>query len=284
MRAVVGLLVEAVGLDAPIGAFVEIECGDPGVGEEARLPAEVVGLRGDVTLLMPLGEVRGLRVGARLRATARSACMPSGPGCLGRVLDALGRPIDGGPALRDVGRRSVDAKPIDTVERARIERPLDLGLRAMNAFATVGLGMRLGIFAGSGVGKSTLLGQLAAQAEVDVAVIALIGERRREVREFIERDLGEALERSVVVVSTSDEPAPMRTRAARAATAIAEDFRDRRPAGSAPDGLADAPSAPLSERSVSPPASRRRHAATRRRCGVSLPRLARAGGDEPGPR
>jgi len=115
---------------------------------------------------------------------------------------------------------------VGSVSRERIDAPLDLGLRALNTFATVGLGMRIGIFAGSGVGKSTLLGQLASQADVDVSVIALIGERRREVREFIERDLGDALARSVVIVSTSDESAPMRTRAARAATAVAEGFRD----------------------------------------------------------
>ncbi|HPG25790.1 MAG TPA: FliI/YscN family ATPase [Myxococcota bacterium] len=224
VRAVVGMLVEVDGLRPPIGAFCEIL---PAAGSETeRLPCEVVGFRQDVTLMMPLGVLRGVRVGAPVRLRPRAERVPSGRGCLGRVIDALGRPIDGRGALAEVRWRPLESDPVGSVTRARIERPLDLGLRALNTFATVGQGMRLGIFAGSGVGKSTLLGQLASQADVDVAVIALVGERRREVREFIERDLGQALERSVVVVSTSDEPAPMRARAARAATAVAEGFRD----------------------------------------------------------
>ena len=224
VRSVVGLLVEVEGLRPPIGAFCDI-ASESDVA--SSLPAEVVGFRDDVTLVMPLGSLRGLRVGAPVRARATADTVPSGPAVLGRVLDGLARPIDGrGPIARD-GCVPLEAEPVSTVDRARIQQPLDLGLRALNTFSTVGQGMRLGIFAGSGVGKSTLLGQLASQADVDVSVIALIGERRREVREFIERDLGEAIGRSVVVVSTSDEPAPMRTRAARTATAIAEGFRDR---------------------------------------------------------
>ncbi len=226
VRSLVGLLVEIGGLRPPVGGFCEIEV----AGEDGRstglLAAEVVGFREDSALLMPLGPVRGLRVGAPVRVAQRSDRVPTGAGVLGRVLDGLGRPIDGAGPLRGVGAAPVEAEPTPAVDRARIQRPLDLGLRAMNCFTTVGEGMRLGIFAGSGVGKSTLLGQLATQADVDVSVIALIGERRREVREFIERDLGDALARSVVVVATSDEPAPMRTRAARTATAIAEGFRD----------------------------------------------------------
>ncbi|MCR9093337.1 MAG: FliI/YscN family ATPase [bacterium] len=224
VRSVVGLLVEVEGLRPPIGAFCDI------ASEEhagASLPAEVVGFRDDVTLLMPLGPLRGLRVGAPVRARVVGDAVPCGPSVLGRVVDGLARPIDGGPPLSREWTTPLEAEPVSTVDRARIDAPLDLGLRALNTFSTVGQGMRLGIFAGSGVGKSTLLGQLASQADVDVSVIALIGERRREVREFVERDLGEALGRSVVVVSTSDEPAPMRTRAARTATAIAEGFRDR---------------------------------------------------------
>lgn len=223
VRSVVGLLVEVDGVRPPIGAFCEI---DTGAESGAPLPAEVVGFRDDVTLVMPLGSLNGLCVGAAVRAAGRSESVPCGDGCLGRVVDGLARPIDGLGPLDASRETPLEAEPVATVDRARIARPLDLGLRALNTFTTIGQGMRMGIFAGSGVGKSTLLGQLASQADVDVSVIALIGERRREVREFIERDLGEALSRSVVVVSTSDEPASMRTRAARTATAIAEGFRD----------------------------------------------------------
>ncbi len=222
VRTVVGLLVEVEGIRPSIGRFCEIEADDG----EGWVRAEVVGFREEVTLVIPLHGLRGTRVGAPVRVCPRADRVPGGQGCLGRVLDGLGQPLDGlGPLVGHVWR-PVESEPIGTVTRSRIEEPLDLGLRALNTFATVGRGMRLGIFAGSGVGKSTLLGQLASQADVDVSVIALIGERRREVREFIERDLGEALSRSVVIVSTSDESAPMRTRAARTATAIAEGFRD----------------------------------------------------------
>lgn len=222
VRSVVGLLVEVSGLRAALGAFcaIETEAG------EGVLEGEVVGLREGIALVMPFGDLRGVRVGAAVRLQSDVEQVPTGIGCLGRVLDALGRPIDGKGPLVGVGWRGIEGSPVGTVQRSRIERPLDLGLRALNVFATVGRGMRIGIFAGSGVGKSTLLGQLASQADVDVSVIALIGERRREVREFLERDLGDALARSVVVVSTSDEPATLRTRGARVATAIAEGFRD----------------------------------------------------------
>ena len=222
VRSVVGLLVEVSGLRAALGAFCVI---DTAVGDGV-LEGEVVGLREGIALVMPFGDLRGVRVGAAVRLQSDVEQVPTGIGCLGRVLDALGRPIDGKGPLVGVSWRGIEGAPIGTVQRSRIARPLDLGLRALNTFATVGRGMRIGIFAGSGVGKSTLLGQLASQADVDVSVIGLIGERRREVREFIERDLGDALARSVVVVSTSDEPATLRTRGARVATAIAEGFRD----------------------------------------------------------
>lgn len=222
VKSVVGLLVEVEGIRPPLGAFCEIATDLDGPG----LEGEVVGLRESTSLVMPFGELRGIRVGAAVRVHADLGRVPTGAGCLGRVLDALGRPIDGRGPLVDVAWRGIDSAPVGTVGRARIHAPLDFGLRAIDVFSTVGRGMRIGIFAGSGVGKSTLLGQLASQADVDVSVIALIGERRREVREFVERDLGDALARSVVVVSTSDEPATLRTRGARLATAIAEGFRD----------------------------------------------------------
>lgn len=220
VRSVVGLLVEAEGIAPPIGAFCEIAVGSQ------TIDAEVVGLRGPHSLLLPLHGVEGLGVGARVRVRKNGAQVPTGRGCLGRVLDGIGRPIDGGRSLEDIRYRPLEGQPVNAVRRSRIDTPLDFGVRAIDAFATVGEGMRMGVFAGSGVGKSTLLGQLASQAQVDVCVIALIGERRREVREFIERDLGEALSRSVVVVSTSDESAALRSRAARVATSIAEGFRD----------------------------------------------------------
>jgi flagellum-specific ATP synthase len=222
VRSVVGLLVEVEGIRPPIGAFCEIEAGLAG----ETIEAEVVGFRGAVTLTIPLGKLSGLHVGSPVRFRHGADRVPTGRGCLGRILDGMGRPIDGGPTLSNVKLRPLEAEPVEAVFRDRIDAPLDLGLRAVNSFATIGQGMRMGIFAGSGVGKSTLLGQLATQADVDVVVIALIGERRREVREFIERDLGDTLSRSVVVVSTSDEPAPLRSRAARVATAVAEGFRD----------------------------------------------------------
>ena len=222
VHSVVGLLVEVVGIRPPIGTFCEIE----GATGDGPIACEVTGFRGERSLMLPLGRVDGVRIGSPVRVSGRADRVPSGAGCFGRVLDGLGRPIDGLGPLGRVAWRSVEADPVTAVARDRIERPLDVGVRALDTFTTLGEGMRMGLFAGSGVGKSTLLGQLASQADVDVAVVALIGERRREVREFLERDLGTALERSVVVVATSDEPAPLRTRAARTATAIAEGFRD----------------------------------------------------------
>jgi flagellar biosynthesis/type III secretory pathway ATPase len=166
VRSVVGLLVEVEGIRPSLGAFCLIES----EGMTGALEGEVVGLRDATSLVMPFGELRGIKVGARVRIQADVDRVPTGSGCLGRVLDALGRPIDGKGPLVDVGWRPIEGAPIGTVTRARIAEPLDLGLRALNVFATVGRGMRLGIFAGSGVGKSTLLGQLASQADVDVSV------------------------------------------------------------------------------------------------------------------
>jgi flagellum-specific ATP synthase len=223
VRSVVGLLVEVEGLRPSLGAFCAIET-ESALGP---LEGEVVGLRDTTSLVMPFGELRGIKVGARVRIQADVDRVPTGIGCLGRVLDALGRPIDGKGPLVDVGWRPIEGAPIGTVTRTRIAEPLDLGLRALNVFATVGRGMRIGIFAGSGVGKSTLLGQIARGTDADVSVIALIGERGREVREFIDDSLGpEGLARSVVVVSTGDESPLMRVRAARFACAAAEYFRD----------------------------------------------------------
>jgi FliI/YscN family ATPase len=219
VSALVGTLVEAEGLASPAGALVRIAAGD------AAVAAEVVGFRGRRTLLVPLGDASGLAAGARVVPTPEADAPPRGPDCLGRVLDGLGRPVDGGPPLPRAALRRRAARAVAALRRRRIERPVDLGVRALNALLTVGEGARLGLFAGSGVGKSVLLGQIAQGTRADVNVIALIGERGREVREFVERDLGDALARSVVVVATSDEAPVLRKRAALLASALAEDLR-----------------------------------------------------------
>lgn len=221
---VVGLTVEANGPRASIGELCHIAY------SRIRPPvrAQVVGFRDGAVLLMPLGEMAGVSPGALVRGTGRSLSVPAGPGMLGRVLDAMGNPLDGRGPLEGVRRRPVLGPPPSPLTRPRIAQPLATGVRVIDAFNTWGRGQRMGLFAGSGIGKSVLMGMIARYASSRVNVIALIGERGREVREFIERDLGaEGLARSVVVVATSDQPALLRVNAALAATAIAEDFRDR---------------------------------------------------------
>src|SRR5690348_9597547 len=175
---------------------------------------------------MPLGDLHGLAPGHEVTATGRPVAVPVGPELLGRVLDGLGNPLDGG-ALDARLRRPIEAQPPDPLARTRIDEQVSLGVRALDALVPCGRGQRLGIFAGSGVGKSSLLGMIARSTSADVNVICLVGERGREVREFIERDLGSGLTRSVVVVATSDQPALVRIKAAFTATTIAEYFRDR---------------------------------------------------------
>jgi flagellum-specific ATP synthase len=222
VRDVIGLIVEATGLDAEVGEVCLVETGRDG----EAVPAEVVGFRDTGTLLMPLGEMHGIGPGKPVTATGETFRVPVGDALLGRVVDGFGQPLDGSE-LRLPGRRPAIAPPPEPLGRPRIERRVALGVRALDAFVPCGLGQRLGIFAGSGVGKSSLLGMIARSTSADVNVIALVGERGREVREFVERDLGEALRRSVVVVATSDQPALVRIKAAFAATAIAEHFRDQ---------------------------------------------------------
>lgn len=221
--AVVGLSVEVRGISAAVGDRVRIETND------ARpVDAEVVAVDGTSTRCMPLGSVSGVKARARVRHAGAPLHVPTGPALLGRVLDGLGRPIDGDGAL-DPATAFVpldhDAPSIMT--RQRIDRRLGLGVRVLDTMTPVGIGQRLGIFAGSGVGKSSLLSMIARGSTADVNVIALVGERGREVREFLEDDLGtEGLARSVVVVATSDQPAMARMRSAFVATRIAEHFRD----------------------------------------------------------
>jgi flagellum-specific ATP synthase len=222
VRRVVGLNLEVEGLDAAIGEAVVVDvAGSP-------LPAEVVALRDGGLVCMPFGTLQGVRAGAPVTATGGPLGMGLGEELLGRVLDGLGRPVDGGPSLAHLPQSGVDGTPPHPLRRARVQSPLALGVRALDTLVPVGRGQRLGIFAGSGVGKSSLLSMVARNSEADISVIALVGERGREVREFLENDLGpEGLARSVVVVATSDEPALVRLRAAFTATRIAEWFRDR---------------------------------------------------------
>ncbi len=220
---VIGLVVESFGPPASLGELAHIDCGDG-----RNVPAEVVGFRADRLLLMPLGAMEGIKPGSPVVATGRRLYVSVGPALLGRVLDGLGNPIDGKGPIVSVGRAPLEAPPPNPLTRQRILSPLATGVKAIDGLLTCGLGQRLGIFAGSGVGKSTLLGMIAREAKADLNVIALVGERGREVREFLERDLGpEGLARSVVVVATSDQPALQRLKGAFVATAIAEYFRDQ---------------------------------------------------------
>jgi flagellum-specific ATP synthase len=225
VQSIVGLLVEAGGLDAAVGELCYIYEDDRPTGR--RIKAEVVGVRSETAVLMPLEETHGLRAGCLVQRSRLPLTVRVGPALLGRVIDANGRPIDGHGPLALPSERPVQAPPPPAMERQLIAEPLFTGVRAIDAFTTIGKGQRVGIFAGSGVGKSTLLGMIARRTEADVNVIALIGERGREVREFVHDTLGEAgLRRSVVVAATGDQAAMSRVKAAAAALAIAEHFRD----------------------------------------------------------
>ena len=224
VRSAAGLVIEASGLDAAIGDLCVIRT--PG-DDIAPVEAEVVGVRGDSALLMPLGEPTGLRAGSLVERAARPHTVPVGDALLGRVIDAAGRPIDGRGPLALTENRAVRAQPPSPLDRQLIDAPLKTGVRAIDGLLTFAKGQRVGIFAGSGVGKSTLLGTIAARSEADVNVIALIGERGREVREFVQDTLGdEVLARSVVVAVTGDQAALARVKGALVATAVAEHFRD----------------------------------------------------------
>jgi flagellar protein export ATPase FliI len=219
---VVGLTVEAMGLNCHVGEICEIQ-----TNHNAPLMAEVIGFRNSHTLLMPLGSMEGIQPESTVRSVSRVFKAPVGESLVGRVLNGLGEPIDGKGPLETVDWASTNQAPPHPLQRSTIEEPLVTGVRVIDGMLTCGKGQRMGIFAGSGVGKSTLLGSIARNSESDISVIALIGERGREVREFLERDLGpEGLARSVIVVSTSDQPALVRLKAAMVAMTIAEYFRD----------------------------------------------------------
>ncbi|MCS7214872.1 MAG: FliI/YscN family ATPase [Thermodesulfovibrio sp.] len=214
----VGLIVESVGIEASIGDICEI------ITDQKTIEAEVVGFRNGTILLSPLGEVYGIKSGTPIALKGKQSYIPLNNDILGRVIDGIGNPVDGGGPLK--GRPfPIYKDAINPLEREIIKEPLDLGIRAINALITCGKGQKIGIMAGSGVGKSVLLGMIARYTSADINVIALIGERGREVREFIENDLADGLKKSVVVVSTSDTPALARIRGAFLATAIADYFR-----------------------------------------------------------
>ena len=219
---VTGLVIEGSGPFLPMGSHVTIHTG------MVEMPAQVVGFRRDRILLMPFGELQGISPGAAITATDASSDVLVSDNLLGRVINALGKPIDHKPMILGGSLVPLFREPPNPVTRTRIKHCFDIGVRAINSLLTIGAGQRIGIMSGSGVGKSTLLGMIARHSKSDINVIGLVGERGREVREFIERDLGpEGLRRSVVVVATGNESALLRIRAAFLATAIAEYFRDR---------------------------------------------------------
>lgn len=239
-----GLVLEAAGIRAPVGSQCQVRMGE---GGEPVL-AEVVGFAGDKAYLMPAGDIHGLSSGASVApapafvpalrlggapegdgaAAAGVLRLPMGAGLLGRVVDSQGQPLDHGGPLQDVRAEAMDRSPINAMERDPVREPLDTGVRAINALLTVGRGQRLGLFAGSGVGKSVLLGMMARYTQADVIVVGLIGERGREVKEFVEDILGEAdRHRAVVVAAPADAPPLLRMQGAAYATGIAEHFRDQ---------------------------------------------------------
>jgi flagellum-specific ATP synthase len=221
---VIGLVIESQGPAGSVGELCYIVCD----GNGCPIPAEIVGFKEGRVLLMPLGEMHGIHPGSEVIATGSPPRVGVGDGLLGRVVDSFGRPIDGGPPLQMPDEKTVFNAPPSVLGRRRIEEPLPTGIRSIDGMVTCGRGQRVGIFSGSGVGKSVLLGMIAQYTAADVNVIALIGERGREVREFIERDLGpEGLARSVVVVATSDKPALVRIQGAMVAITLAEYFRDQ---------------------------------------------------------
>ena len=228
---VVGLVAEGSGLKAPLGALCHIlsEGSDVvGFSDDKGIPVEVVGFRDGKLLFMPYGDLRGIQPGSLIRNSSLPPIFPVGDDLLGKALDAFGNPLSKDVSIRSSGGMPLYADPPSPLSRPRISDALDVGVRSINSLLTLGKGQRVGIMAGSGVGKSTLMGMMARYTKADVNVIGLIGERGREVVEFMEKDLGpEGLARSVLVIATSDQSPLIRMRAAYAATAVAEYFRDQ---------------------------------------------------------
>ncbi len=220
---VVGLVIEGKGPISSVGDSALIYP----VDGTTPIDAEVVGFKDGKTLLMPLGDLRGVGIGSKILSKKRTVNTGAGPGLLGRVIDGLGNPMDGKGPIQYDATVPIYRETVNPMAKTRITEPLDLGIRSMNGLLTCGKGQRIGIFAGSGVGKSVLMGMIARHTEANVNVIGLIGERGREVREFIERDLGDGIEHSVVIVATSDQHPLIRVRAAFLTVAMAEYFRDQ---------------------------------------------------------
>jgi FliI/YscN family ATPase len=220
---VIGLLVESRGPSVAIGDFCEVQA-----SSGRRIRTQVIGFRNGRVLSMPLEEIDGLQLGDAVTARSEDAGVEVGPGLLGRVIDGFGKPMDGGPAIDVKDSYSLYGTPTNPLEREHITQPLTTGIRAIDGLLPCGKGQRIGIFGGSGVGKSTLLGSMSRHNSADVTVIGMIGERNREVRGFLEKELGpEGRKRSVVVVATSERPAPLRVRACFVSLAVAEYFRDQ---------------------------------------------------------
>jgi flagellum-specific ATP synthase len=223
LNRMVGMTLEAVGCEAAVGGRCLVD-----TGEGKQIEAEVVGFAGDKLFLMPTGDVRGVMQGARVIPTHSVSSVPAGDGLLGRVVDGAGRPLDGLGELNCTDRVSLTAEPLNPLMRRPIREPLDVGVRSINSLLTVGGGQRIGLFAGSGVGKSVLLGMMTRYTKADVTVVGLIGERGREVQDFVVNTLGkEGMRRAVVVATPADHPPLMRVHGACLATAYAEYFRDR---------------------------------------------------------
>jgi flagellum-specific ATP synthase len=225
VKRVVGLMIESQGPEISIGdvCFIHV-----GTEKKRKIQAEVVGFNEENVILMPYTSIHDISPGSLVETTMKPLEIKAGPGLIGKVVDSLGMPLDQSSLPKGLASVPTEQNPPNPLSRPPISEPIEVGVRMIDSLLTVGNGQRVGIFAGSGVGKSTLLGMIARNTTADLNVIGLIGERGREVREFIERDLGpEGLKRSIVVVSTSDQPALMRIKGAYTATAIAEYFRDK---------------------------------------------------------
>jgi flagellum-specific ATP synthase len=224
VNRVVGTVIEGNGPGSSVGSLCDIYPND----NIDPIRAEVVGFKKNSVFLMPIGSLNGIAPGSKIVAVKTKPMIRVGNGLLGRIIDGMGNPIDSKGPIKLDEEMPIYADPINPLERSRIKEPLDVGIKAINGLLTCGMGQRMGVFAGSGVGKSVLLGMIARHTTADVNVIALIGERGREVREFLEKDLGEeGLKKSVVIAATSDQPPLIRIRGAFIATAIAEYFRNQ---------------------------------------------------------
>lgn len=224
VKNIVGMMVEATGIRAKVGDI----CNIASIDDDSSLLAEVVGFRDENVLLMAYNTIKGIGPGSIVESTGHRLTVPVGDALIGRTIDVTGLPIDGLGEIATTDEYDVDGEAVNPLDRPRITEVMQYGVKAIDGLLSIGKGQRMGIFAGSGVGKSTLLGMIAKNVKADINVIALVGERGREVKEFIEKDLGEeGMRRSVLVIATSDQPALFRVKCAAVATAIAEYFKDQ---------------------------------------------------------